>query len=43
MERSRFGPDDRLAKAGILRELNGVTPKTFYAPEVYNVAYEEME
>jgi Fic family protein len=34
---------DRLVEAGILSELENVTPKTFYAPEVFNVAYNEME
>jgi len=33
---------DRLADAGILRELPNVTPKTYFAPEVYSVAYEEL-
>lgn len=33
---------DRLVHARILNELNNVTPKTFYAPEVFNVAYEDM-
>lgn len=33
---------DRLVGAGILRELPQVSPKTFYAPEVFNVAYEKM-
>lgn len=33
---------DRLVEAGILKELPQVTPKTFYAPEVFNVAYEKM-
>jgi Fic family protein len=34
---------DRLVQAGILKELENVSPKTFYAPEVFNVAYEEMD
>ena len=34
---------DRLVEAGILSELEKVTPKTFYAPEVFNVAYDEMD
>jgi Fic family protein len=34
---------DRLVDAGILSELENVTPKTFYAPEVFNIAYEEMD
>jgi Fic family protein len=33
---------DRLVKAGILSELKSITPKTYYAPEVFNVAYAEM-
>jgi Fic family protein len=33
---------ERLVQAGILRELETLTPKTFCAPEVFNVAYEEM-
>jgi Fic family protein len=33
----------RLTDAGILRELPNISPKTFYAPEVYSVAYEELE
>ena len=28
---------------GVLKELEGVSPKTYYAPEIYNVAYEAME
>ena len=34
---------ERLAQVGILKKLPGVTPKTFYAPEVYSIAYEELE
>lgn len=34
---------DRLVRADILRELPNVTPKTFYAPEVFGVAYEDIE
>ena len=34
---------ERLVQAGILKELENVTPKTFYAPDIFNVAYEEME
>jgi len=26
-----------------LKELENITPKTFYAPEVFNVAYEELD
>ena len=33
---------ERLEQAGILRELPGVRPKTFYALDVYQVAYEEL-
>ena len=32
----------RLVEAGILRELSQASPKTYYAPEVFAVAYEEM-
>lgn len=31
---------DRLVKAGILQVLPNVRPKTFYAPDIYSVAYE---
>ncbi len=34
---------DRLVEVGVLRELDGVTPKTFYSPEVFNAAYEDPE
>jgi Fic family protein len=34
---------ERLVQAGILKELENVTPKTFYAPDVFNIAYAEME
>jgi Fic family protein len=33
---------ERLVQAGILHELPLVSPKTYYAPEVYAVAYEEL-
>jgi Fic family protein len=33
---------ERLVQAGILRELDDVVPKTYYAPGVFNVAYEEL-
>ena len=33
----------RLMEAGILQKLENTSPKTFFAPEVYNVAYEELE
>ena len=34
---------ERLVEADILRKLEDIIPITFYAPEVFNVAYEEME
>ncbi len=34
---------DRLVKAGILRELKKVSQKTFYAYEVYDAAYRDIE
>lgn len=33
----------RLADAGILQELPNVNPRTFYAPEVFNIAYDELD
>lgn len=33
---------ERLVEASILRELPSASPKTYYAPEVFNVAYEEL-
>jgi Fic family protein len=33
---------ERLVQAGILKKLEPLTPTTYYAPEVFNVAYEEM-
>lgn len=33
---------DRLVRAGILKQLENIAPKTFYAPEVFNIAYEEI-
>ena len=33
---------DRLVRAGILKELRQVYPKTFYAPEIFHVAYEDL-
>lgn len=33
---------DRLRQAGILQELPNISPKTYYAPEVFGVAYEEL-
>ncbi len=32
----------RLVSAGILRELKNISPKTYYAPKVFNVAYERL-
>jgi len=34
---------ERLVQAGILKELENATPKTFYAPDVFDVAYEQLE
>lgn len=34
---------ERLVQAGILSELPNVSPKTFYAKEVFDVAYEDIE
>jgi Fic family protein len=34
---------ERLVQAGILQALSGISPKTYYAPEVFGVAYEEMQ
>ena len=33
---------DRLVQAGVLHELPNVTPKTFYAPDVFKVSYGEL-
>lgn len=33
---------ERLVQAGILRELPSASPKTYFAPEVFDVAYEQM-
>lgn len=33
---------ERLIDAGILQDLPNVTPRTLYAPEVFNVAYDEF-
>ena len=33
----------RLTEAGILKELPGANPKTFFAPEVFNVAYDDLD
>ena len=33
----------RLVGAGMLKELEGTSPKVYYAPEVFNIAYENME
>lgn len=34
---------DRLVQAGVLRELPGLYPKTFFAPEVFDIAYESLD
>jgi Fic family protein len=34
---------DRLAELGILKELPGITPKTYFAQEVFDVAYDDLE
>ena len=34
---------ERLVQAGILSELEGLSPKTYYAPEVFRVAYDELD
>jgi len=34
---------ERLVEAGILSELENLSPKTYYAPDVFNIAYAEME
>lgn len=34
---------DKLIRAGILQALDDASSKTFYAPEVFNVAYSELE
>jgi Fic family protein len=34
---------ERLVELGVLEELKGVFPKTYYAPEIYNVAYDSIE
>jgi Fic family protein len=34
---------DRLVKARMLRPLKNATQKTFYAPEVYEAAYADIE
>jgi Fic family protein len=34
---------ERLVVAGILRELKNIFPKTYYAPKVFKVAYEQLE
>jgi len=33
---------DCLVQAGVLHELPNVTPKTFYAPDVFKVSYDEL-
>jgi Fic family protein len=37
------GDVDRLVEAGLLKEFEGVYPKTFYAPEIFSIAYEKLE
>lgn len=34
---------ERLVEAGILKKLEAISPTTFYAPEVFSVAYDKME
>lgn len=34
---------ERLVNAGILQELPNVYPKTYYAPEVFSIAYEKLD
>jgi len=34
---------DRLVQAGVLRELPGLYPRTFFAPEVFDIAYESLD
>jgi Fic family protein len=34
---------ERLITVGILRELNEISPKTYYSPDVFRVAYEKMD
>ena len=34
---------ERLSEVGILKELPGTSPKTFYSPEVFNVAYGDLD
>jgi Fic family protein len=34
---------ERLTQAGILQELANMSPKTYYSPEVFGTAYEELE
>jgi len=34
---------DRLVEIGILSELENIAPKTFYAPDVFNAAYDKMD
>jgi len=34
---------ERLVEAGILQELPNVHPKTYFAPEVFNIAYDELD
>jgi Fic family protein len=34
---------DRLAEVGVLREIQGLRPKTYFAPELYDIAYGDLE
>jgi Fic family protein len=34
---------DRLVQAGILKDLDNISPRTAYAPEIFNIAYDDME
>ncbi len=34
---------ERLSQARILQELPNISPKTFYAPEVFQIAYDELD
>ena len=33
---------DRLVQVGILKELPGVSPKTYFAPQIFMVAYDQL-
>jgi hypothetical protein len=34
---------ERLVQAGVLTELPNASPKTYYAPEVFAVAYDDLD